>query len=493
MLSYQSSTVHRPSSVVSRQSSTVNRQSPIVHRPSPIVLLALAALVLLAATGCAAWPWGADPSPTPTPTVRPTSTPEPLVPTPTPLGAATRKSAAITPTAAEGKTATPSPTPSPPSPAPTETAERATPTADVPTPSTTSETPTATATGRAAAPTARATEPPSATASLPTTEEPTETLAPTAPPAAGIPLPQGRERFGVGVGSGSISDYPVEAAGLGLGWYLNWRVQERPARPGGAEFWQMVWVSENGFRPPEAALVAAAAANPGSFWIIGNEPDVRWQGNTTPERYAELYHQLYHLLKEADPTCHVVIGGVSQPTPLRLSYLERMLSVYEARYGEPMPVDVWNVHGFILREERDSWGVDIPSGMTADTGVLYEIDDHDDLSILRSHIWAFRRWMADHGQRDKPLVVSEYGILMPSDYGFPPAAVRAFLEGSFDLFLTASDGAVGYPRDGGRLVQWWCWYSLAAPEDYYPTGNLFDPATKALTPLGAAFASYTGP
>jgi hypothetical protein len=308
-------------------------------------------------------------------------------------------------------------------------------------------------------------------------------------------LPHGRERFGVGVvlALGPISAYPIEDTGLGIGWYLNWAVRVSPAHPAGADFWQMVQVSEGGHRPDAATIRAAAVANPGSFWIIGNEPDVIWQNDTTPERYAELYHELYHLLKASDPTCRVVIGGVSQPTPLRMVYLERVLSTYRTRYGGPMPVDVWNVHGFILREERDSWGVGIPPGIAADAGVLYEIEDHDDLAIFRSQILAFRRWMADHGEREKPLVVSEYGILMPHEYGFDSERVRAFMEGSFDFFLAASDGAVGYPADDNRLVQWWCWYSLAAPQDYYPTGNLFDPATKALTPLGAAFAAYAPP
>jgi hypothetical protein len=306
-----------------------------------------------------------------------------------------------------------------------------------------------------------------------------------------VPLPKGRQRFGVTGGLGAI---PVSAAGqLRVGWYLDWGVRQHPVRPGGIAYWQMVRVSEGNYRPDANAIRAAAAANPGSFWIIGNEPDVRWQDNTTPERYAELYHELYHLLKDADPTSYVVIGGVSQPTPLRLAYLERILATYAARYGQPIPVDVWNVHAFVLREERGSWGVDIPPGIGADTGMLYEIDDHDDLSIFASQIRTFRHWMAAHGYRDKPLVVTEYGILMPSDYGFDTERVRSFMEGSFDFFLSAADGAVGYPRDGNRLVQWWCWYSLAAPEDYYPTGNLFDPVTKALTPLGAAFAAYSPP
>jgi hypothetical protein len=245
------------------------------------------------------------------------------------------------------------------------------------------------------------------------------------------------------------------------------------------------------YRPDAGTIQAAAAANPGSTWLIGNEPDVIWQDNTTPERYAELYHELYHLLKDADPTCRVAIAGVSQPTPLRLAYLERALDAYQGRYGEPMPVDVWNVHGFVLREERNSWGVGIPPGFDDDAGLLYEIEDHDDLDLFRGQVLAFRRWMADHGQRDRPLVLSEYGILMPPEYGYDEARVEAFMVATFDYFLTATDDRVGYPRDGNRLVQWWAWYSLA--DTTYPTGNLFDPETKALTSLGSAFARYAPP
>ena len=44
---------------------------------------------------------------------------------------------------------------------------------------------------------------------------------------------------------------------------------------------------------------------------------------------------------------------------------------------------------------------------------------------------------------------------------------------NFDYFLSARDADIGYPQDGGRLVQRWCWYSLA--DTRYPTGNLMDP------------------
>jgi len=184
----------------------------------------------------------------------------------------------------------------------------------------------------------------------------------------------------------------------------------------------------------------------------------------------------------------VAIGGVSQPTPLRLAYLDRVLAAYKTQYSTEMPVDVWNIHAFILREERNSWGVGIPPGMNVDKGTLREIDDHADMAIFRQQIVDFRRWMAERGQRDKPLIVSEYSILMPEDYGFRSDVVSKFMKESFDYLLTAQDAALGYSADGNRLVQAFCWFSTA--DKVYPTSNLFDPETHAITPVGKAFKEY---
>ena len=218
---------------------------------------------------------------------------------------------------------------------------------------------------------------------------------------------------------------------------------------------------------------------------------MKWQDNTTPEDYAQRYHELVVFIKTLDPSAQVAIGGVSQVTPLRLSYLERVLAAYEQRYGEPLPVDVWNVHAFTLREERNSWGVSIPPGFDdVQQGMLWEIEDHDNLDLLRQQIVDFRRWMVRHGQRDKPLIVTEFGILMPEDYGFPPEAVAEYMRRSFDLLLTARDPEIGYLADDNRLVQRFVWYSLS--DTTYPTGNLVDPKTGDLTPLGEVFADYAG-
>lgn len=332
-----------------------------------------------------------------------------------------------------------------------------------------------------------------------------EPLVPTAPPLSSTPqetrMPQAEvllpslstvpdnalERFGMGVPNPRLFKREV-AEKLGLGWYLAWKTFENPRQPGGVEFWQMIRVREEGFRPNKATIQRVIQANPGATWLIGNEPDVIWQDNVTPARYAEWYHELYYLLKEADPTCQVAIGGVTQPTPLRLQYLEMVLSFYQTRYGEVMPVDIWNIHNFILREERGSWGVDIPPGLTVNQGILYELDDHDDLEVFKAQIINFRQWLADRGQRDKPLIVSEFGILMPEDYGFGPERVQRFLYGTYEFMLTATDEQLGYPADDNRLVQRWAWYSLG--DRRYPTGNFIDFATGDLTSLGQAHQKF---
>ncbi|PKO23495.1 MAG: hypothetical protein CVU38_03850 [Chloroflexi bacterium HGW-Chloroflexi-1] len=299
-----------------------------------------------------------------------------------------------------------------------------------------------------------------------------------------------RARVGVGLPLGAIEDYDW---GQGApGWYLNWRVMPDPPQPEGIRFAQMVRIRADGFRPTLDVITAAARANPGALWLIGNEPDVIWQDNATPEQYAASYGVLYQAIKAADPTAQVAIGGVSQPTPLRMAYLDRILAAYRAQYGGEMPVDVWNVHAFILREESDSWGVGIPPGMAVDRGQLYEISDHADMAIFRRQIEDFRRWMAERGWRDKQLIVTEYGVLMPESYGFPPELVGQFMTDTFDYFLTARDPDTGYPADDDRLVQAFCWYSVADTDapNHYPTPNLFDPQTRAVTAVGEVFRDY---
>lgn len=406
-----------------------------------------------------------------TPTPEPTATMvERLVPTlpatpPTPLPWTPRPTASSMPTPRPTATVSPSSTPS------------ASPTRRTATP----------AAGPCATP-PNSPAPGRTLTSVPAAPSPSPTPAVTDAPAP-VVVPSGnRWRFGAVNRLGGLQAY--DAAALNAGWFLTGTGGAQV--PPGTGLVYMIWVSGDSYSPAADTLAALVAAVPGAVWQIGNEPDVIWQSNCTPEQYARVYHQLYTLIKAADPTARVAAGSVSQPTPLRLQYLDLVLAAYQNLTGAPMPVDIWAVHNSILREERGSWGVDIPPGIGADTGRLYEINDNDRLDVFQQQLIDFRVWMRDRGYQDRPVYLTEFSILMPAEYGFPPERVIAFMTGAFDFLLSAADGGLGYPADGYRLVQRWAWYSVADTSEWghYPTGNLFDPVTKEMTSVGRAFAAY---
>jgi hypothetical protein len=295
--------------------------------------------------------------------------------------------------------------------------------------------------------------------------------------------------------SGRLADIAAASrAGLPFGNYFDWWLTGEPptmtGQPAGVtpRYWQMVSISQSGPNVTWDQLGQVIAARPGSIWIVGNEPDVTWQDDTTAEAYAGIYHDVYTFIKEHDPSAQLAIAGVAQPSPLRLAYLQQVLDTYQDRYGQPLPVDMWTVHAFILREQEDSWGVGIPPGIDQEAGLLYEVSDHNDLAIFQNNLIAFRSWMAEHGYGDKPLAVTEYGILHPADYGFPPEVVVSFLIAASDFMATAS-GEDGYPADDHRLVQYWFWYSVY-DDGYLPTGNLYDRQSGQLTAVGQAYRRY---
>jgi hypothetical protein len=194
-----------------------------------------------------------------------------------------------------------------------------------------------------------------------------------------------------------------------------------------------------------------------------------------------------------------------------------VLAEYENRYGQEMPVDVWNIHVQILQEKAGEPGAEIPAGIDATEGVLYDYFspetgyyDNANPVIFRRLVTEFRQWMKDNGFQNKPLIISEYGVLLPSTYigygdgygdkDFGDQVVKDFMRETFDFLVNAKDPDLGYPADDNRLVQQWLWYSLNdQPYHYDPVagtasgfnGSLFDyrDPTK-LTEFGEYFRYY---
>lgn len=334
---------------------------------------------------------------------------------------------------------------------------------------------------------------------------------------------------------------------LRAGWYFNWSTSMNPARPNGIKYAQSVFVKQwkwnNGLvlyhrdapyaepytytiRPSISQIKQIAAANPGSLWLVGNEIERRDWGNfpgqgqqeILPEVYAVAYHEIYKAIKEADPSAQVANGSIIVPTPLRLEYMTRIWNEYIRLYGEPMPVDVWQIHVYLGPEKRNSWGIDIPAGIDAEVGMFYfgEGDQRNilvnkDFTYVPDLVRAFRTWMKERGQQNKPLIITEFGVSMP-DWVLPGEftweKIRdEYLYPGLAFMLNEKDPQLGYPADEYRLVQSVWWWSLDGDGGEYEDGkfyqffnsNLFwsgigppthSPNPMGLTPLGQYWIDY---
>lgn len=295
--------------------------------------------------------------------------------------------------------------------------------------------------------------------------------------------PDGHCRYGVAaLGTAARSWVPV----LGSGWHLNFNVNGGPSPDNGSEFVYTLRMKEGVFDPPLSDVLPAIQANPGSLWLVGSEMEVDFPvtgDNTDPADYAVAYHDAYQFIKQHDPTARVGVGAMSMATPGRLQYLSLVWDSYAATFGGPMPVDVWNIHIYILAERV--WSSSVPYHGQIALGTdwwiakqnaggdntrctldeVYCIAEHDSLTIFQEQTVAFRSWMKDHGQQNKPLIISEIALLyQPSkrdEFGQTFTAVRVnnFMDAVFAYLENAKDPALGYPADENRLVQQWIWYA----------------------------------
>lgn len=291
---------------------------------------------------------------------------------------------------------------------------------------------------------------------------------------------------------------------VGTGWYVNFSATTPVTND--SQFIPIIRVRQNKvngvyqntfYTVPaltDADLGAAITANPGALWLVGNEPDVAdVQDDTYPEMYARAYHDVYNFIKQRDPSAQIGIGALSMATPGRLQYLDIVWNTYLDLYGTPMPVDVWNIHLYILSEYsieygrgdgRLALGTDpalaksppipgVPYAEQCPWDNIYCRAEHDDVAIFIKQLTAFRQWMKDHGQREKPLLLSEYGQLyvyipegngcfLSDEFGncFTPTRVNNYMDATLNWLETATDSSLGYPADNNRLVQQWLWFSL---------------------------------
>jgi hypothetical protein len=198
-----------------------------------------------------------------------------------------------------------------------------------------------------------------------------------------------------------------------------------------------------------------------------------------------------------------------------------MWNAYLAKYGSPMPVDVWSMHVYILPEvEPDgitpngianvALGTDIWLGKRGSGAVpdhcsdpdVYCYAEHDNISIFAEQVVAMRQWMKQHGQQQKPLMLTEFSILYPYEIDggscylqdelgncFTPNRVSAFMVNAFNYLNGARDSNLGYGLDDYRLVQNWFWFGVY-PLDAGSSSKLVESDLSTLTMMGQTYRNH---
>ena len=320
---------------------------------------------------------------------------------------------------------------------------------------------------------------------------------------------------------------------LRVGWIQNFG-REAPANlPGDIEYTAMVNVrqdiqrDENGHTverystyrifPPLDELEDLLAAYPGRMWIVGNEPDrAIHQDDTQAHVYAMAYHEVYHFIKGRDPSAQVATAGLVGVTPGRRQYLDLVWESYRSRFGGAMPVDVWTFHDYTMAEvfPDGRWsyagkalGTDLELAMLDAEGHasrcsrenVHCMAEHDSIDAFEEQVVAMRRWMKEHGQQDKPLVLTEFGLLYPyqvvngncttqdeNGQCFTPQRSADFMVKAYEYLENAKDPDLGYALDDNRLVQQWMWFSMPwpAPEAEWNPSLLANVGLSELTIVG---------
>jgi hypothetical protein len=151
--------------------------------------------------------------------------------------------------------------------------------------------------------------------------------------------------------------------------------------------------------------------------------------------------------------------------------LADVLDAYKARYGVNMPVDVFNLHVYGFGRSIDFDYIFVPT------------------------ITTYRQVMANKGYRDKPLIITELGVLEGVYVSsIPISYTTSFMVQAFDWLRTARSETTGMPSDENRLVQRWAWFAFTSwhvtdPQKWVKTA-LFNYDTKQITAVGAQYRDY---
>jgi len=115
------------------------------------------------------------------------------------------------------------------------------------------------------------------------------------------------------------------------------------------------------------------------YWEIWNEPDSKtyWQPQDSMTQYSALLKAVYPVIKRADPTAQVVLGGMTEAGPFAIR------SVYKKAGKDTF--DIVAIHPFVNARK--------PNSMESLKGIYYSL----------------MRVMTEFGDQDKPIWFTEVG------------------------------------------------------------------------------------
>lgn len=240
-------------------------------------------------------------------------------------------------------------------------------------------------------------------------------------------------RFGVCVGYGLGTRDQLDT--LGQVWYTDYDYQV----PGLGAAPRLYMVKSHAVSP---SVFQSMRSHPGSWWILGNEPNDPAQDDLSPAEYAALYAEFYRQARQADPTVRLLPAGIANAD---WRWAQAFREEYRRLAGSYPVVDGWNIHNYILEQEHDPY----------------------DAAEFKRRIVNFRQWQAGIGDGTKPLFLTEFGVLYgagccerPVD---PPEKGAVFMVETV-TWLAETD-----------YVQYWAWFAVRSGEANF-NGDLFDAA-----------------
>lgn len=245
-----------------------------------------------------------------------------------------------------------------------------------------------------------------------------------------------------GVCAESVAELQAQLDAIGDVWYYDYHFATTSAT--GHQRLFMIR-----FQPLDQTLEAVIRANPGAWWAVGNEPNDPHQDDLSPEAYAARFHEVAEFIRRADPSCQILPAGLANAD---WRWAREFREAYRRRYGRYPVVAGWNIHNYLLEPGIDPY----------------------DVAEFKRRIVAFRHWMLEIGEEQKPLFLTEFGVLYgagccdrPVD---PPERTVAFMRETVQWLATTS------------YVQHWAWFILNNAGEF--NGGLYE---EGLTLYGQAY------